>query len=571
MSRMLLQLVLRHSEGLKPGPDTDADLVQRFARSREEAAFAELLHRHGPMVWAVCRHLLADEADTEDAFQATFLALVRSAGSVRNAGAISSWLHGVAVRVATKVKRSAARRRQREARAAEPEADRPVPEATWNALLAAVHEEVQNLPDSLRAAFVLCELEGVRQPDAATRLGWKIGTLTGRLTRARQLLVQRLSSRGLAPAIAGGSLGLSLATATAAVPEALIDNAMSLNAGGVVSPAILNLVKEITPMAAMRAKLIAATVVIAGGLSAVLFPMAVAQPMPGTGPGFGRSGPELPPGAGAPGLPGATPGFPGGGPQPGAAPGGFPGAGGPPPGMSPPGSNSFPGGLPGALGSPGFGAPASSRAPWEYTFVAGGFSKDFAALFTQMGNEGWEYCGSFEPTKEQLSDAMKAHPERVANKGGSNVTLIFKRSKGAAPRGFGGGGASGTSSGGGPGGGGSGSGGSSLGPPPGGPPLGGSGFGPPPGGGNNPFSPPGGLSGPSTGGVPAPAATPLTIVALKNATAAEMSEVLQKVFRNGVHVTADPRTNSLIIRADEKSLEDVKALIQKLDAQSTKP
>ena len=140
MSRWLLHLVLRHADGLAAGSgaESDADLLHRFVRARDEPAFGELLRRHGPMVWAVCRHLLPDPTDAEDAFQATFLALVRSAGSIRRADAVAGWLHGVAVRVATKVRRSAVRRRQRERKAAGPEADRSVPGATWDALLAAV-------------------------------------------------------------------------------------------------------------------------------------------------------------------------------------------------------------------------------------------------------------------------------------------------------------------------------------------------------------------------------------------------------------------------------------------------
>lgn len=287
MSSSLLHLVLRHAEGLSVGSalEPDCEVLRRFVQTRDDSAFAELLRRHGPMVWAVCRQSLTDTADVEDAFQATFLALIRSAAAVRRGEAIAGWLHGVALRVVLKLKRSAVRRRQREQRVAGDEADRTIPEATWNALLAAVHEEVQRLPDAMRTAFVLCELEGVPQPDAAAQLGWKHGTLTSRLTRARQLLIDRLSRRGLAPTLAGGSLGLGVATASAAVPSGLIDRTMILiDAGDAVSPAILNLIREVTPMVAIRTKLIAAVLVLAAGIGVVLFPEASAQPPVDTKP-----------------------------------------------------------------------------------------------------------------------------------------------------------------------------------------------------------------------------------------------------------------------------------------------
>ena len=272
MSRSLLQLVIRHTESLAaPDTDADGDLLHRFARTRDESAFAELLRRHGPMVWAVCRQSLPDHADAEDAFQAVFLALIRSPESVRGRNAVGGWLHGTAVRVVQKLKRTAVRRKQREHRAAGPEADRSVPEGKWDALIGAVHEEVQRLPSVLRTAFVMCELEGVRQPDAAARLGCKAGTLTSRLTRARQLLIERLSSRGLAPA-AFGTLGLGVATASAAPPQTLLDSTLSLvNAAETVSPAILKLASQVTPMIT-RTRLAAATLLLACGFGMALFP-----------------------------------------------------------------------------------------------------------------------------------------------------------------------------------------------------------------------------------------------------------------------------------------------------------
>ena len=499
---MLLHLVLKRVEGFSPVPDGDAALLLRFAADRDESAFSALLQQHGPMVWSVCRHLLADDTDAEDAFQATFLALVRSAKRVRKAEAIGAWLHSVAVRIATQAKRSAARRRRREERAAGPEADRPIPEAAWNELLAAVHEEVQNLPEHLRAAFVLCELEGVRQPDAAARLGWKPGTLTGRLTRARQLLVQRLAGRGLAPALAGGGLALGLATASAAVPVPLIDTALSLIcAGGTVPPAILNLVKEASPMLAMRSKLAAATLLFAGGLGTVFFPMANAQfsgssgvqpPLPGPGSG-------LPPGSGTSG---------------------------------PPRTDS------------GYAPPASTaKSQWEYKFLvppqdnAGSLQglPAYIKQFEELGNAGWEYCGPLPTVKD-------------------GNQLVFKRAKPPAPR-MGGVTGFGTSP---------------LMPP------GGGGSAPPlPSGSGSSAAPGGGAFGgpPPAGGLEAaaPAATQLVTFQLRNAAAADLATVLEKLFPKNLTIAAEPRTNSLILSGNNQMIDEAKALIEKLDTPSTKP
>ena len=275
MGASLLNLVLRQAESLGAGfsSESDGELLRRFLGTRDDAAFSELLRRHGPMIWGVCRHSLMCHAEAEDAFQATFLALIRSGASVRRGEAVAGWLHGVALRICLKIKRSAARRRHHEHSGSRPEADRTVPDAAWTTLLAAVHEEVQALPETMRATFVLCELEGVSQPDAAKQLGVKPGTLTSRLTRARQRLVERLAGRGLAPAAAGGALTLGVATVCPAMPPGIIDKAMSLlSAGEAVSPAILNLASQVTPMTAIRMKLAAATMALAAGVGAVLFP-----------------------------------------------------------------------------------------------------------------------------------------------------------------------------------------------------------------------------------------------------------------------------------------------------------
>ncbi len=141
-----------------------------------------------------------------------------------------------------KVRRAAARRRHREATAATPEATAPVSEAAWHDLLAVVHEEVGRLPDGLRAAFVLCCLEGRRQADAAAQLGLKPNTLTTRLARARQKLLDNLARRGIAPAAAVGALGVGAATGSAVLPVALAAGALTLvHTAETVSPTVLHL------------------------------------------------------------------------------------------------------------------------------------------------------------------------------------------------------------------------------------------------------------------------------------------------------------------------------------------
>jgi RNA polymerase sigma factor (sigma-70 family) len=273
-ARQLLDLAHRATEA-DPAA-ADAALLGRFADHRDPVAFEALVRRHGPMVWAVCRQSLHNPADAEDAFQATFLALVRSARRVRGA-ALPAWLHRVAVRAAVRVRRGAARRQVRERAAAAAEADRTVPDAAWSAALAAVHEEVARLPEGERVAFVLCDLEGVRQPDAAARLGWKPGTLTGRLARARRTLLDRLTRRGVSPA----ALGVAVAVADG-VPAGAAQRVLDW-AGGAPAPAgILKLVSEIVPVT-NRIKLwvaagTAACGVVLAGVGTVRPPTAEAQP-----------------------------------------------------------------------------------------------------------------------------------------------------------------------------------------------------------------------------------------------------------------------------------------------------
>jgi RNA polymerase sigma factor (sigma-70 family) len=200
--------------------EADALLLSRFVRDRDEAAFNAILERHGRFVWGVCRGLLVNEADAEDAFQATFVALFRGACRIRQQASLAPWLHATATRIARKIRLTAVRRTRRELRAARPEsAPASSSDETWESLNFALHEEIARLPELLRTAFVMCVLEGKRHEEAAAQLGVPVGTLSARVSRARKKLLDRLRAGGLAPTIA---VAFGTASATAAVPEPLL-------------------------------------------------------------------------------------------------------------------------------------------------------------------------------------------------------------------------------------------------------------------------------------------------------------------------------------------------------------
>ena len=189
--RCLRATGLRADEG-----PSDCQLLKRFVKGRDEAAFEALVRRHACLVFSVCRRVLGSIPDAEDAFQATFLVLLRKASSVGRRGSLGNWLYGVAYRTALEARTATARRRRKEAQVVPPAQAQP--DETARELLPLLDEELRGLPDKYRAPVVLCELEGKSRKEAARLLGWPEGTVAGRLARARVLLARRLARYGLA-------------------------------------------------------------------------------------------------------------------------------------------------------------------------------------------------------------------------------------------------------------------------------------------------------------------------------------------------------------------------------------
>jgi RNA polymerase sigma factor (sigma-70 family) len=216
--RHLRRAVLRQD-----GADgTDGQLLASFIDRKDEVAFEALVRRHGPMVFGVCRRVVRNHHDAEDAFQATFLVLARKAPSVRPRERVANWLHGVALRTARKAIAMTAKRRGREKQVTE----MPEPEAAqqdqWCDLQPLLDQELNGLPENYRLPILLCDLEGKAIKDAAQQLGWPQGSLAGRLARGRKLLANRLASRGVALSVVSLAAVVSQNAGSAAVPTSLV-------------------------------------------------------------------------------------------------------------------------------------------------------------------------------------------------------------------------------------------------------------------------------------------------------------------------------------------------------------
>jgi RNA polymerase sigma factor (sigma-70 family) len=253
-------------------PSTDRALLERFVADRDEAAFSQLVARHGPLVLGVCRRVLGNAQDAEDAFQATFIVLSRKASSVRHLDSLTGWLHGVAVRTALKARAIAGQVRARERKAAGlAPAAAPAPTEAAAPLRPVLDEALGELPDKYRAPLVLCYLEGKTNERAARELGWPVGTMSRRLEKARDLLRSRLAGRGVA--VTGSALLVLLAERSAfaaAVPSALAAstaNIVVLSAAGeaAVSAPVALLVKgALKGLLAAQMKVAAAAVLSVG-------------------------------------------------------------------------------------------------------------------------------------------------------------------------------------------------------------------------------------------------------------------------------------------------------------------
>jgi RNA polymerase sigma factor (sigma-70 family) len=213
MREKAIHAAVRHLRGLvadaQDNATSDPELLQRFTDGRDEAAFAALVRRHGPMVREVCRRLLSQVSDVDDASQVVFLVLACKAGSIRRRQSLAGWLYGIAYRTALPLRRDAARRKGREGRETARTPSDPAREAIHRELCAVIDAELFHLPEDQRAALVLCYLEGRTRDEAARQLGQSVRTLDRLLQRGRQLLRLRLTRRGVTLSAALLSLGMS--------------------------------------------------------------------------------------------------------------------------------------------------------------------------------------------------------------------------------------------------------------------------------------------------------------------------------------------------------------------------
>jgi RNA polymerase sigma factor (sigma-70 family) len=229
---------------------SDGQLVEDFTARHDEAAFAMLVRRHGPMVLSVCRSVLRHEQDAEDAFQATFLVLAQKAASLRQPQAVAGWLYEVAYHVAVKAQGDAARRRAQERKASPTAPADSTLDMTLRDLHRVLHEELRRLPEKYRLRLVLCYLEGRSQEAAASQLGWSKGALRGRLDRGREQLRRRLAARGVTLSALLGATAVAPRVAAAALVDSVVQtvvrSAVDGTAAGAFSARVSALAEGVT-------------------------------------------------------------------------------------------------------------------------------------------------------------------------------------------------------------------------------------------------------------------------------------------------------------------------------------
>jgi RNA polymerase sigma factor (sigma-70 family) len=263
--RHLRRLAGRHGTSRLP----DGLLLQRFTADHDEAAFAALMDRHGPLVLAAGQRLLNDRHAAEDVFQATFLVLTRKAASIRKRESLASWLHGVAYRLAVRAKARAANRTRAELHSRPPMSPEPTEEVTWRELGAVLDEELHRLPEKYRAPLVLCYLEGRTQDEAARQLQWTKGTLRRRLEQGRDLLRARLVRRGVTLTTGLLATVLSQGAVSARLVDTALDAALAFVLGErLTTPAAVLAEGVLSAMWITKVKIAAVALMMVGLLGA---------------------------------------------------------------------------------------------------------------------------------------------------------------------------------------------------------------------------------------------------------------------------------------------------------------
>ena len=266
-----LHAVLDHLRAIGNARVNDAQLLQHYIDTEDEAAFAAVVRRHGRLVLGVCRRILGYGPDAEDAFQATFVVLARKARSIRKRSSLASWLHGVARRVAVHARGQRTRRQgivEDLTDAVQFAEDKtmgadPVDRASLRELATTLDEELERLPAGCRDAVVVCLIGGRSHTEAAKQLGWSLGTLKSRVARGRELLQKRLQRRGIG--LGSTALSASLVQqAQAYVPAALLQSTIRSAAHKTMSPAVAALAKAGLATLSTKFKVSVAVLLLAG-------------------------------------------------------------------------------------------------------------------------------------------------------------------------------------------------------------------------------------------------------------------------------------------------------------------